>query len=120
MGGSFIIGRKRELYWENATITPIKNKEGEIVRYIAIKEDITRRKIAEQALRESEEKFRSMVSNLPGVVYRCAYDANWTIHFITDAINTLTGFRPDEFQENKSVTFAGIIHPDDREIVNDR
>jgi len=106
-----------ELYWENATITPIKNKDGEIVRYIAIKEDITRRKKAEQSLRESEEKFRSMISNIPGVVYRCAYDLDWTIFFITDAIENVTGYRSDELQNNHSVTFAGIIHPDDRVLV---
>ncbi len=106
-----------ELYWENATITPIKNKDGEIVRYLAIKEDITRRKIAEQSLRESEEKFRSMVSNIPGVVYRCAYDPDWTVFFITDAIQNLSGYSPSEFQNNHTVTFAGIIHPDDREMV---
>jgi PAS domain S-box-containing protein len=108
-----------EMYWENATITPIKNNNGEIVRYIAIKEDITRRKIAEQQLRESEEKFRSMISNLPGVVYRCAYDPDLTVYFITDAIKNLTGYGPDEFQANCEITFAGLIHPEDREMVSE-
>ncbi len=116
--GEFLNRKKNgELYWETATITPIKSKDGEIVRYIAIKEDITRRKKAEQSLRESEEKFRSMVSNIPGVVYRCAYDEDWTLFFITDAIENLTGYRSEEFQNNSSVTFAGLIHPDDRIMV---
>jgi PAS domain S-box-containing protein len=102
-----------ELYWESATITPIKNKEGEIVKYIAIKEDITMRKKAEDSLRESEEKFRSMVSNIPGVVYRCEFDENWTILFISEAITGLAGFTPNDFQSN-SVTIPQIIHPEDR------
>jgi PAS domain S-box-containing protein len=102
-----------ELYWESATITPIRNKESEIVRYIAIKEDITLRKKAEQSLRESEEKFRSMVSNIPGVVYRCNYDSDWTILFITDAIEGLTGYRASELQNSQNKAFAKIIHPDD-------
>lgn len=106
-----------ELYWETATITPIKNKDGEIVRYLAIKEDITLRKKAEQSLRESEEKFRSMVSNIPGVIYRCAYDRDWTIFFITEAIETLTGYSSADFQQKNSVSFSGIIHPDDRKMV---
>jgi PAS domain S-box-containing protein len=118
--GEFLNRKKNgELYWEAATITPIKNKDGEIVRYIAIKEDITRRKKAEQSLRESEEKFRSMVSNIPGVVYRCAYDMDWTLSFITDAIENLAGYRSDEFQNARSVTFAGLIHPEDRLMVID-
>lgn len=116
--GEFLNRKKGgELYWEAATITPIKNKEGEIVRYIAIKEDITRRKQAEQSLRESEEKFRSMVSNIPGVVYRCAYDQDWTIYFITEAIENLSGHQVNDFQPGGLHTFAGLIHPDDRKRV---
>jgi PAS domain S-box-containing protein len=106
-----------ELYWESATITPVRNKEGEIVRYVAIKEDITLRKKAEQSLRESEEKFRSMVSNIPGVIYRCAYDPDWTVLFVTDAIENLTGYRASELHNNQIKTFAGIIHPNDIERV---
>jgi two-component system sensor histidine kinase/response regulator len=105
------------LYWELATITPIKNKEGEVVRFIAIKEDITLRKNAEQSLRESEEKYRSLVSNIPGVVYRCAFDDNLTIFYITDAIETLTGYHPDHFVQSKSVSLKEIIHPEDLERV---
>jgi PAS domain S-box-containing protein len=108
-----------ELYWEAATITPVKNEKNEVVRFIAIKEDITLRKKAEQSLIESEEKFRSMVSNLPGVVYRCAYDEHLTVLYITDAIGSLTGYQPSDFQGNRKKTLSGIIHPDDRHKVQD-
>ena len=49
-----------ELYWEQGTITPIKNDKGEITNYLAIKENITERKKTEQALFESEKKFREL------------------------------------------------------------
>jgi PAS domain S-box-containing protein len=107
------------LYWESATITPIKNKSGDITRYIAIKEDITLRKMAEDSLRESEEKFRSMVSNIPGVVYRCAYDDDFTVYFISEAVLTLTGYTSEEIQYNQQLTFAGIVHPDDRKTMQE-
>ncbi|MBN1414801.1 MAG: PAS domain S-box protein, partial [Bacteroidales bacterium] len=108
-----------ELYWESATITPIRNKNGEIVRYIAIKEDITLRKKAEQSLRESEEKFRSMVSNIPGVVYRCAFDSNWSVLFITDAIENLTGYKAADLQGATNRTLTSFIHPADVEKVKE-
>ncbi len=112
--GEFLNRKKNgELYWESATITPIRNKESVIIRYIAVKEDITLRKKAEQSLRESEEKFRSMVSNIPGVVYRCAYDADWTVLYITDAIENLTGYKASELEYSKSLSLAKMIHPDD-------
>jgi PAS domain S-box-containing protein len=106
-----------ELYWESATITPIRNKEDNIERFIAIKEDITMRKKAEQSLVESEEKFRSMVSNIPGVVYRCTFVTDFTIIYITEAIEILTGYEVKEFLENRTRTFSGIIHPEDRDKV---
>jgi two-component system sensor histidine kinase/response regulator len=108
-----------ELYWESATITPIINEKKEIVRFLAIKEDITFRKKAEQSLIDSEEKYRSMVSNIPGVVYRCALDHSWTIYYITEAIENLTGYSANDLQGNRRKTFAGLIHPDDRDRVTD-
>jgi PAS domain S-box-containing protein len=108
-----------ELHWESATITPVINEKKDIVRFIAIKEDITLRKKAEQSLIESEEKYRSMVSNIPGVVYRCALDRTWTIYYITEAIENLTGYGAKDLQGNLRKTFAGLIHPDDRGRVTD-
>jgi signal transduction histidine kinase len=41
-----------EFYWETASISPIKNDEGKITHFVAVKEDITERKAAEKALRD--------------------------------------------------------------------
>ena len=49
-----------EIYWESALIAPIKNEKGEIINYIATKEDITERKLIEESLIRSEMKFRSL------------------------------------------------------------
>ncbi len=118
--GEFLNKKKNgELYWESCTITPIKNKDSQIIRFIAIKEDISLRKKAEQSLRESEEKFRSMISNIPGVVYRCSYDEHYSVLFITDAIENLSGFKRSDFDYNQNVSLVSIIHPEDRERVLD-
>ncbi len=50
--------KNRESYWESASISPIMNDSGEITHYVAVKEDITGKKAAEEALRESEERLR--------------------------------------------------------------
>jgi len=47
-----------KLYFEEATISPIKNEKSEIINFIAIKEDITKRKLAKEALIASEQKLR--------------------------------------------------------------
>ena len=52
-----IINRRKngELYWEQASIAPIRNEEGEITHFVAVKEDITEKKRLEEALREANE-----------------------------------------------------------------
>jgi PAS domain S-box-containing protein len=47
-------------YWVYESISAIKNQNGEITHFVAVEEDITRRKKAETALYESEERFRQM------------------------------------------------------------
>jgi PAS domain S-box-containing protein len=54
-----------ELYWESASISPIKNEFGEIVNFIAVKEDITDRKNAILALEQNNRLINTMLDNLP-------------------------------------------------------
>jgi len=63
--GEFANKKKNgELYWESASISPVFDQAGEIVSFIAVKEDITERKLAEAALAEAkaalEEKVREL------------------------------------------------------------
>ncbi|MFP3458148.1 hypothetical protein R0J89_18045, partial [Psychrobacter sp. SIMBA_152] len=50
-------------------------------------EDITTQIEAQQALKESELQFRSLVNNLPGVTYRCRYDEHWTMLYMSDKVD---------------------------------
>ena len=76
--------------------------------------DITPRKRTEEELRDTEEHFRAVVANIPGVVYRCACDETWTMQFMSDHIEDLVGYPASDFIDNKVRTYGSIIHPADR------
>ena len=74
--------------------------------------DITERKRIDDELRERERIYRTLLGNLPGFVYRCANDHNWTMDYISDGCREITGYAPDDFVGNKTLAFNDIIHPE--------
>jgi PAS domain S-box-containing protein len=68
-----------------------------------------------EELRVSEERFRTLLSNIPGAMYRCGLDSDWDMEFISDNIESISGYPASEFIQSSVRTFASIIHPDDRD-----
>lgn len=68
-------------------------------------------------LEEFYQTFEILLSNLPGMVYRCHNDANRTMEFISDACTILTGYAPSDLVGNAKISYAEIIHPEDRSFV---
>ncbi len=69
--------------------------------------------LALERMAVQEQRYRSLVSNIPGVVYRCELDANWTMCFMSDYAEELTGYPASDFIRNAVRSYASIIHPDD-------
>jgi len=90
----------------------VKNKEGDIVSYIATVKDITERKQAEMALAESEERF--------SLAMKGANDGVWDWNLLTNEVvfsgrwKSMLGYSEDEL-ENNFETWERLVHPDDIE-----
>ncbi|MFW6296022.1 MAG: PAS domain-containing protein [Halothece sp.] len=85
---------------------------------LIIVRDIFERKQTEAALLNSENRFQTLVSNLPGVVYRGFKDPVWTMEFISEGIEELTGYLASDFILNQKRTYTSIIHPEDAPYVD--
>ena len=72
------------------------------------------RKQAESALAESQRTLLTLMSNIPGIAYRCLNDPDWTMLFISEGCYTLTGYSVEAFTTQKTVTYSQIIHPEDQ------
>ncbi|GGA80298.1 histidine kinase [Neiella marina] len=97
------------------SLLPLTQKKERVA--VAILRDVTEKRHAKQRLEQSEQRFRTMVANVPGVIYRCLLDEHWTMEYISDHIEDISGYPASDFINNEKRTFASIIHPDDSPFV---
>ena len=71
-----------------------------------------KQKRSEDALRQSEQRMATLISNLPGFIYRCANDRNWTMQYISEGCLDITGYRPEDLLQNKKLAYNDIIRSD--------
>lgn len=79
--------------------------------------EISERKKSESSLRESERKLSALINNLSGIAYRCKFDEERTMSYLSDGCMALTGFHINDLISNKKISFSSLIHPDDKEKV---
>lgn len=90
--------------------------ERDLLEYVSAQiAQIIERTRAEHATRESQRMLQTLMSNLPGMVYRCRNDAGWTMEFVSEGCLELTGYQPADLIDSARVSYQEIVHPDDRE-----
>jgi PAS domain S-box-containing protein len=96
----------------NLAVTCIRDEHQQISGYLGIATDISTQLQVSRALQDNEQRLRSMISNLPGAVYRCRNDGNWSILHISDEIERLTGYPASDFTTQQR-SLSSIILPSD-------
>lgn len=89
---------------------PILDHSGEIIGFLGIHRDVTKRKRAEDLLRESEERFRLIVDNNPDLTM--VQDKDGFVTFLSHQALSVIGHDPEKFMGQ---TFPDYIHPEDCE-----
>jgi PAS domain S-box-containing protein len=69
--------------------------------------------------RSDDTLLRALMVNVPGAIYRSAWHADHTLALISDEIERISGYPPENFIASAKRTIMSIVHPDDREQVLD-
>ncbi len=111
------INKAGKVFPKEVILSPGKYSGKKVV--IAISRDITDSYEAKEALVERERMYDTLINNLPGMVYRCRNDEQWTMEYVSPGIKDLIGYKPEDLIKNKRFSYKDLIHKDDRKKVND-
>jgi PAS domain S-box-containing protein len=105
-----IVNRRRDgsLYTEEMTITPMRDENGRVTNFIAIKQDVSERKRAEEALCGSERYFRSLIENASDLI--AIVSPSGAVLYASPSHEKYLGWKPEEMVGRDS--FDGV-HPAD-------
>ena len=103
-----------DLFWELATISPIKDSRGKIINFLAIKEDITIRKEIEKQLKSTKNFYLTMLADFPVMVWHC--DTKGTFQFFNNTFLRFTGKSDSGID---AINYEALIHEEDRRIFSD-
>lgn len=71
-----------------------------------------------EALRKRERQLAVLMGNLPGMAYRCRLDEHWTMLFVSEGCQELTGYAPDELVDNRVISYRSLIGAESSDVVN--
>lgn len=109
----FLMSKDAKKHYIADSAAPIRDSADNIVGVVIVFSDVSKKYIAEKALRESERSKAILIENIPGIAYRCSLDTNWTMQYVSEGCFELTGFSPSDFV-NGNVHFNDLILPEYR------
>jgi PAS domain S-box-containing protein len=102
------------IYYGEHTVTPARDAAGVITHFVGIMHDTTKRKLAEQQLRDAHTQLRELLEHSPAVLYALKLEGDQIVpRLVSENVNRLLGF---QVRETMSYTWwYEQLHPDDRE-----
>jgi diguanylate cyclase (GGDEF)-like protein/PAS domain S-box-containing protein len=110
-----------DLYWETSIISPVISETGVITHFVSINEDVTDRKLAEEALEHEHRLLRAVVDNIPDQIFAHDRDCRFILNNLSDA-HILGVNDPAELIGKSDLDFyppefANRYQADDREVM---
>lgn len=95
-------------FWVEFSLVPVANKQNEYTHWVSIQRDISERKHTEEALKRSEERFRSLIENALDII--TIVDRQGKIYYASPSVEKVLGYPPTKLMGQN---FFDLVHPDD-------
>lgn len=89
----------------------------DVFSFISIVTDISEKITTNEKLKESERSKSVLLNHLPGLAYRCLYDREWTMLFVSKGCESLTGYDPDDLLFNRVISYNDLIAPEYHQVL---
>ncbi|ODS01279.1 hypothetical protein AUC69_07155 [Methyloceanibacter superfactus] len=90
---------------------------GRCMGFVGTLSDVGSRVQAEGLKEASHRTLETLINNLPGLVYRCRNNRQWTMEYMSKGCEVLTGYPPEAVVNSERLTYADLIVPEDQEQV---
>ena len=100
--------------WTEIHAAPAQTTGNQPFGIVGTINNITERVSEEELLRANQRTLTAMLNDLPGMVYRCRNNPDWTMEYVSGSSFELTGYHPQEIINNKRLSYASMIHPQDK------
>ena len=96
--------------WFTLDVVPLRDDDGTVSGVMSIAREHLTYGRGDQW---DAERLRALIENIPGAIYRVLPNDEWTVEFVSDQIEAITGYPAGEFIGNTVRSYASLIHPDD-------
>jgi len=96
--------------WFTLDVVPLRDDDGTVSGVMSIAREHLSYGRRDQW---DAERLRALIENIPGAIYRVLPAEEWTVEFVSDQIERITGYPASEFIGNLVRSYTSLIHPDD-------
>ena len=107
-----ILNKAGQSRWLSDISVQVVDEHEQVIGSVGILQDITERKLAENALRASEARLNFLIANTPAMIFTTGLTAGTPITFISDSVRNILGYDPRQYLEDGGF-WMSLVHPDD-------